>query len=31
MAYIFFIIQSIVLKFENIKYICIYLTNIEKI
>jgi hypothetical protein len=29
-AYIFFIFQWIVFKFENLKYISIYLTNIEK-
>ena len=29
-AYIFFIIQWIEFKFENLKYISIYLTNIEK-
>ena len=28
--YIFFIIQWIEFKFENLKYISIYLTNIEK-
>ena len=29
-AYIFFIIQWIEFKFENVKYISIYLTNIFK-
>jgi hypothetical protein len=29
-VYIFFIIQWIEFKFENVKYISIYLTNIEK-
>ena len=29
-AYIFFILQWIEFKFENLKYISIYLTNIEK-
>ena len=29
-AYIFFIIQWIEFKFENVKYISIYLTNIYK-
>jgi hypothetical protein len=29
-AYIFFIIQWIEFKFENVKYISIYLTNILK-
>ena len=29
-AYIFFIFQWIEFKFENLKYISIYLTNIEK-
>jgi hypothetical protein len=29
-AYIFFIIQWIAFKFENLKYISIYLTNIEE-
>ena len=30
-AYIFFIIQWIEFKFENVKYISIYLMNIKKI
>ena len=29
-AYVFFIIQWIEFKFENVKYISIYLTNIQK-
>ena len=29
-VYIFFIIQWIEFKFENVKYISIYLTNIKK-